>query len=51
MDQAPLASPYETAMRLPSLPLLGDMFPSLPKASSLYIVPAAGVDFKASAFE
>lgn len=33
MDQAPLASPYETAMRLPSLPLLGDMFPSLPKAS------------------
>lgn len=33
MDQEPLASPYETAMRLPSLPLLGDMFPSLPKAS------------------
>lgn len=30
-EQEPLASPYETAMRLPSLPLLGDMFPSLPK--------------------
>ena len=31
-EQEPPASPYETAMRLPSLPLLGDMFPSLPKA-------------------
>lgn len=39
VDQEPLASPYETALRLPSLPLLPDLFPSLPKANGAVISP------------